>query len=359
MLPLLPLAAEFHPLQVVWFILIAVLWIGYLILEGFDYGVGMLIPVLGKTEKERRVIVNTIGPVWDSNQVWLLTAGGATFAAFPGWYATLFSGAYIPLLLVLFALIIRGVSFEYRAKRPETKWRNAFDLMASTGSFLTALVFGIAFANMVIGLPLRMDERNPMLHIIDQSFWGYFSLFGILGGIVLVVAFLFHGANYLSLKTKGEFREKARAFSSTAGLAAIVVGAVFLLWSNLAYSAGMLGWIAMVVAALGLIGSWVAGRANRDGWAFIGSTVAVLFVAVGIFARIFPDIGFNNAAVPDMPLNITSAASTPYTLTIMTVAAGVFVPIVLLYTAWAYWVNRRRIGVANIPDEVPEGVAAY
>ena len=291
MLPLLPLAAEFHPLQVVWFILIAVLWIGYLVLEGFDYGVGMLIPVLGKTEKERRVIVNTIGPVWDSNQVWLLTAGGATFAAFPGWYATLFSGAYVPLLLVLLALIVRGVSFEYRAKRPETRWRHAFDWMATIGSFVTALVFGIAFANMVIGLPVRMDTRNPKLHIIDQSFWGYFSLFGILGGIALVVVFLFHGANYLTLKTKGEFRDKARAMAGTLGIVAIVVGAVFLLWSNLAYSAGVLGWVALVLAALGLVASWLAGKAGKDGFAFLGSSVAVLFVAVGIFARIFPNIG--------------------------------------------------------------------
>lgn len=354
----LPLAAEPHALQTVWFLLIAVLWIGYLVLEGFDYGVGMLIPFIGKNEKERRVIVNTIGPVWDSNQVWLLTAGGATFAAFPGWYATLFSGAYIPLLLVLAALIARGVAFEYRAKNPESSWRNTFDWMAVIGSFLTSLVFGIAFANMVQGLPVVADERNPLLHIVSQGLWGYFNPFGLLGGIVLVVAFLFHGANYLALKTRGDVHDRARAFAGKIGLVAIAGGAVFLIWSNLAYPAGVLGWIALVLAALGLVVSWIAGRAGRDGWAFVGTFLAILFVAVGIFARIYGNLGFDSAAVPDTPLDMVTAASTPYTHVIMTVAAAVFVPVVLAYTAWAYWVNRKRISVANIPDDVPAPMPA-
>lgn len=354
---MIPLAVDATPLQVTWFILIAVLWIGYLVLEGFDYGVGMLIPFLGRNETEKRVIVNTIGPVWDGNEVWLLTAGGATFAAFPGWYATLFSGLYIPLFLILFGLIIRGVSFEYRAKRPETHWRRAFDRMACIGSFLVSLLFGVAFANFVIGLPVEMSTVNPSLHVVTTGTLGLLSPFGLLGGVVLVVLFLFHGANYLALKTKGEVHARARSFSLKVGVLAILGGAVFLLWSNLAYGTGVIGWLLMLLAAAGLVVSWLMGRAGRDGWAFIATAATILFVAVGIFVRMFPAMGFDNTAVPGTPLDITTASSSELTLTIMAVAAGIFVPIVLAYTAWAYWVNRRRISEVNIPTDAPEPAA--
>lgn len=362
-------------LQVLWLILIAVLWIGYLVLEGFDYGVAMLIPFLGKTEKEKRVMVNTIGPVWDGNEVWLLTAGGATFAAFPAWYATLFSGAYLPLFLILVGLIIRGVSFEYRAKHPETKWRRTFDWMAAIGSFIVPLVFGIAFANFIIGLPVALataDMNTPVL--LDPAakalfvltpapyFWQLFSPFGILGGIVLVVAFLFHGSVYLTLKTRpGELHDRVRKFAQTIGLVAIVGGAVYLVWQNLAYPAmfpglALVGWIVTVVAALALIAAWWFVGHGREGIAFISTAVAILSVAVITFLTMVPGMGFAAAngsrAVADLPLTIMNASSSEGTLVLMTIVAVIFVPIVLAYTSWTYWVFRQRLGVENMPDEV-------
>lgn len=348
---LLPLAAEASTLQVVWYLLIAVLWIGYLILEGFDYGVGMLIPFLGRTEKERRVIVNTVGPLWDGNEVWLLTAGGATFAAFPGWYATLFSGLYIPFFLILFGLIIRGVSFEYRAKHPDARWRNAFDWMAATGSFIVSLVFGVGFANFIIGMPVALADGSNHLHVMTGGFWSLFSPFALLGGVVLVVLFLFHGANFLALKTKGTVHERAEAFSTKVGLVAIIGGAVYLVWANLAYGIGVLGWGLALVAAAGLIGSWLAIRAGRDGWAFTATTVSILLVAVWIFVRMWPTLGFDNSGAT-VPLDRVTAASTDLTLTIMTGAAVVFVPIVLAYQGWTVWIFRKRISTKNIPDDV-------
>jgi cytochrome d ubiquinol oxidase subunit II len=375
---------DYVTLQILWLILVAVLWIGYLVLEGFDYGVAMLIPFLGKTEKEKRVMVNTIGPVWDGNEVWLLTAGGATFAAFPAWYATLFSGAYLPLFLVLVGLIIRGVSFEYRAKHPETKWRNTFDWMAAIGSFIVPLVFGVAFANFIIGLPVALatTAQNPYLmapaaaalYVITPApyFWQLFSPFALLGGIVLVVAFLFHGSVYLTLKTKaGELHDRVRKFASTIGLVAIVGGAAYLLWQNLVYPAQgaltkaalgvdlaptlqLIGWIMTVVAAVALIAAWWFVGHGREGIAFISTSVAILAVAVITFSTMVPGMGFVNAAGDrtSAPLNILNGSSSPETLTLMTIVAVIFVPIVLAYSAWTYWVFRQRLGVENMPEEV-------
>ena len=381
-------AAPAVGLQILWVILIAVLWIGYLVLEGFDYGVAMLIPFLGKTDKERRVMVNTIGPVWDGNEVWLLTAGGATFAAFPAWYATLFSGAYLPLFLILVGLIIRGVSFEYRSKHPETKWRNTFDWMAAIGSFIVPLVFGIAFANFIMGLPVALatgDMNTPVLlapaaeHLFVLTPAPYFLQlfingygFGLMGGIVLVVAFLFHGAIYLTLKTRpGELHDRARKFAQTIGLVAIVGGAVYLVWQNLMFPAEaalteaalgvnlapalqLAGWIMTAVAAVALIAAWWFVGHGREGIAFISTAVAILSVAVITFLTMVPGLGFVDAAGDrtTAPLNLLNASSSQTTLVLMTIVAVIFVPIVLAYTAWSYWVFRKRLGVENMPDEV-------
>ena len=340
-------------LQLLWFCLIAVLWIGFLVLEGFDYGVAMLIPVLGRTDKERRVLVNTIGPVWDGNEVWLLTAGGATFAAFPGWYATLFSGLYIPLFLILIALIVRGLAFEYRAKRPEQSWKNRWDWGAAIGSFVVSLVLGVGFSNFVKGMPVQVAEGRQAVHVFTGGFWSLFSPFALLGGVVLVVLFLFHGAIFLALKTRGDIHERAKAFALKVGLVAIGGGGVWLLWSNLAYGTGLPGWILMLVAAAGLVFAWFMVKQEADGWAFVGTAVSIVVVAIGIFWTMYPDLGFDNSAA-ERPLNIVTASATPYTLTIMTWAAAVFVPIVLGYQAWSYWVFRRRLSTANIPDEAKE-----
>lgn len=351
------LAIEPTALQTLWFVLIAILWIGYLVLEGFDYGVAMLIPFLGKNEKGKRVMVNTIGPVWDGNEVWLLTAGGATFAAFPGWYATLFSGLYLPLFLVLVGLIIRGVAFEYRSKHPEARWRNAFDWMACIGSFVVSLVFGVGFANFIIGLPVAPAANSPALFVLTPSpyFWQLFSPFALLGGVVLVVLFLFHGAIYLALKTKGEVHDRAKAFAEKVGLAAIGGGAVYLVLSNtLVHPVGWIGWVLLVLAAAGLVAGWWFIRSGRDGLAFISTAATILFVAIGIFVTMWPGLGFADAGgAAESPLNVVTASSTEFTLTLMTIAAVIFVPIVLAYTSWTYWVFRRRLGVENIPDDEP------
>ncbi|MCW3159050.1 cytochrome d ubiquinol oxidase subunit II [Micropruina sonneratiae] len=341
-------------LQLVWFGLIAVLWIGYLVLEGFDYGVGMLIPYLGRNDKERRVLVNTIGPVWDGNEVWLLTAGGATFAAFPGWYATLFSALYLPLFLILIALIVRGLAFEYRAKRPEQSWKYGWDRGASIGSFVVSLVFGVGFSNFVIGLPVQVADGRQGVHVFTGGFWSLFSPFALLGGVVLVALFLFHGAIFIALKTRGEIHQRAKAFAEKIGLGVIGAGGAWLLWSNLAYGTGVPGWILLVVAAGGLVMAWYMVRADRDGWAFIGTAVSTAVIAIGIFLRMYPDLGFDNSSTMDAPLNIVTASASPLTLTIMTWAAVVFVPIVLGYQAWSYWVFRRRLSTANIPDDSPQ-----
>lgn len=381
-------AAPAVGLQILWVILIAVLWIGYLVLEGFDYGVAMLIPFLGKNDKERRVMVNTIGPVWDGNEVWLITAGGATFAAFPAWYATLFSGAYLPLFLILVGLIIRGVSFEYRSKHPETKWRNTFDWMAAIGSFIVPLVFGIAFANFIMGLPVALatgDMNTPVLlqpamdHLFVLTPAPYFLQlfingygFGLMGGIVLVVAFLFHGAIYLTLKTRpGELHDRARKFAQTIGLVAIVGGAVYLVWQNLMFPAmgagtaaalgidlgpalQLAGWIVTAVAAVALIAAWWFVGHGREGIAFVSTSVAILSVAVITFLTMVPGLGFVDAAGDrtTAPLNLLNGSSSQTTLVLMTIVAVIFVPIVLAYTAWSYWVFRKRLGVENMPDEV-------
>ncbi len=342
-------------LQVVWFILIAVLWIGYLVLEGFDYGVGMLIPFLAKSEKEKRVMVNTVGPVWDGNEVWLLTAGGATFAAFPAWYATLFSGLYLPLFLVLVGLIIRGVAFEYRSKHPEMKWRNAFDWMASIGSFLVTLVFGVGFANFIIGLPVAAAANNPSLFVVTPSpyFWQLFSWFGLLGGVTLVALFLFHGSLFLALKTKGELHERAKGFATKVGLVSIGLGAIFLVSQNLIHPTGLPGWVLLVLAAAGLASAWWFNAQDRDGIAFISTAAAILFVAVGIFLTMWPGLGFAAVGGGASPLNAMNASSSEMTLTLMTIAAVIFVPIVLAYQSWTYWVFRKRLGVENMPDDQP------
>jgi len=239
-------------LSILWFWLIAVLWIGYLVLEGFDFGVGMLTSILprgdyAQKDRERRLLVNTIGPHWDGNEVWLLTAGGATFAAFPEWYATLFSGFYLPLLLILLALIIRGVSFEYRGKINDPRWSKVFEWGVIIGSWLPSFLWGVAFANLVRGVLL---DGN---HQYIGGFWALLNPFALLGGIATTVLFLLHGSLFVALKTYGEVHHRALKFAKIFALIAIVGGAIWLVWAQLAYSVAWT-WLPLIVAALSLIG---------------------------------------------------------------------------------------------------------
>jgi len=334
-------------LTTVWFCLIAVLWVGYFALEGFDFGVGMLLPVLGREERERRVLINTIGPVWDGNEVWVLVAGGATFAAFPEWYATLFSGFYLPLLLILVALIVRGVAFEYRAKRDDATWRARWDLAIFWGSLLPAVLWGVAFGNIVRGVPIDADLEYV------GGFFNLLNPYALLGGLTTLLLFLTHGAMYVALKTDGPIRREARSLATRSGLAAALVAVVFLVWTQVDTGSVASG-VLFVLAALALLAGVAAAGSAREGWAFVGTFVTIALAVAGLFAALFPDV-MPTSLADGTSLTTTNAAATAYTLKIMTGVAVVFTPIVLVYQGWTYWVFRKRISVHHIPEAVLAG----
>ncbi|RJO78751.1 cytochrome d ubiquinol oxidase subunit II [Nocardia panacis] len=332
-------------LQEFWFLLIGVLFTGYFVLEGFDFGVGMLMPILGRgDDARRRVALNTIGPVWDGNEVWLLTAGGAMFAAFPEWYASLFSGFYFALLILLVGLILRVVAIEWRGKIDDPRWRRRADLGIGLGSWLPALAWGWVFANVVRGVPL--DARKQFA----GSVWDLFDPYAVLGGLATGLLFALHGATFLVLKTGGEYRDEAlRALRVLLGPTVLVVGA-FGLWTQLAYGNGWT-WIALGAAVLGLLVSGAAAFTQRDGWGFVGTTVAVAAASALLFGSLFPNV---LPSTIDAAYNLTihNASSTPYTLKVMSWAAVLVTPVVLIYQGWTYWVFRKRITVQQIPASV-------
>ena len=335
-------------LTTVWFGLITILWVGYLVLEGFDFGVGILLPVLGRTERERRVVINTIGPVWDGNEVWVLVAGGATFAAFPEWYATLFSGFYLALFLILVALIVRGVAFEFRSKRPEHSWRRGWDLAIFFGSLLPAILWGTALANIVGGVPIDAN------HEFTGSLLTLLNPYGLLGGLTTLALFVTHGAAFLALKTTGDIRVRANRLAGRVGLAAAVLAVAFLAWTQQKTGDPASATLS-VLAAVALVGALLANRRGREGWAFAGTAVTIALAVVALFVALFPDV-MPSTTDAAYSLTTTNASSTSYTLSIMTVVAVIFTPLVLLYQGWTYWVFRRRIGVNQIPpDETGAG----
>jgi cytochrome d ubiquinol oxidase subunit II len=324
-----------------WFCLIALLWVGYLVLEGFDFGVGMLLPVLGRNDAERRVLINTIGPVWDGNEVWLLTAGGATFAAFPEWYATLFSGFYLALLLILFALIIRGVAFEYRGKIDDPAWRLRWDVAIVVGSALPALLWGVAFANIVAGVPIDAHKQftGTLLTLLNP--------YALLGGLTTLSLFALHGALFLGLRTTGELRERAVKLAVQLSIPVTVIAGAFAVWTQLAHGKGWT-WLAVAVAALGLIGAGQAARQGRELIGFALTSVVTIAAVVLLFGSLFPDVmpSSTNSA---FSLTVHNASSTHYTLVVMTWVAVIMTPVVLVYQSWSYWVFWRRLAVKDIP----------
>lgn len=335
---------DLETLQVLWFVLIAVLWTGYLVLEGFDFGVGMLMPILGRKEKDRRVMINTIGPVWDGNEVWLLTAGGATFAAFPEWYASLFSGFYIPLFIILICLIVRGMGFEYRSKINDATWRRRWDASVIIGSWLPSILWGVAFANLVRGV--EMDAN----HTVTGGFFSLLSPFALLGGVVTMLLFLTHGAVFVALKTEGDIRVRARRLAGMFSVASVVAAGGWALWAQLAYGTTWT-WGAVAVAAAALVAVVVSNARAREGWAFFWSALAILAAVVLIFGSMYPDV-MPASNDPANSLNIRNASSTEYTLTVMTWVALFLTPLVLLYQSWTYWVFRKRIGTHHIPEPI-------
>ena len=325
----------------VWFLLIAVLWIGYFFLEGFDFGVGVLLPALGKSDHERRVMLNTIGPVWDGNEVWLLVAGGATFAAFPEWYATLFSGFYLPLLLILVALIVRGVAFEYRGKRDSDQWRAGWDSAIFFGSLVPAILWGVAFANIVRGVPIDADGTYT------GGFFNLLNGYALLGGVVTLGLFVTHGATFLALKTSGIVRERAHSVVARSGLATAVAAVLFLGWT-LIEQGEPASWALSTLAALSLLVGLAFDRQRREGWAFIFTGLTIALAVATLFVVLYPNV-MPSSTNSVFSLTVENAASSPYTLKVMTWVAVVMTPIVLLYQSWTFWVFRKRIGVDDLP----------
>ncbi|MCP3818070.1 cytochrome d ubiquinol oxidase subunit II [Streptomyces sp. A3M-1-3] len=326
----------------VWFVLIAVLWTGYFFLEGFDFGVGVLTKLLARDRKERRVLINTIGPVWDGNEVWLLTAGGATFAAFPEWYATLFSGFYLPLLLILVCLIVRGVAFEYRAKRPEEKWQTNWEHAIFWTSLLPALLWGVAFGNIVRGV--KIDAEMEYV----GSLGDLVNVYSVLGGLVTLTLFTFHGAVFTALKTVGDIRDRSRRLATSLGLVTAVLALVFLVWTQVSRGDGK-SFVAVIVAVLALVAALGFNMVGREGWAFALSGVTIAAVVAMLFLTLFPNV-MPSSLNEEWNLTVANASSSPYTLKIMTWCAAVATPIVLLYQGWTYWVFRKRIGTQHIAD---------
>ena len=326
-------------LQILWFILIAVLWIGFYFLEGFDFGVGMLLPFIGKKDVERRAIINSIGSTWDGNEVWLLTAGGATFAAFPEWYATMFSGFYLALFLLLIGLIIRGVAFEYRSKDANPAWRSRFDWMIAVGSFLAALLLGAAFANLARGVPINADK------MFTGNLFTLLNPYGLLGGVTTVAVFLLHGVNFLGLKLEGALRERVNAAAKKLWIAA---SALYIALGIFTYIAGFWarGIVSPGVVPIAAIAFLLAAgyfiNQKREGWAFIMVALNIVFTQVTFFLMTFPNV-MASTINPDWSLTIYNASSSQYTLTVMSIVALIFVPIVLAYQGWTYYMFRKRI----------------
>jgi cytochrome d ubiquinol oxidase subunit II len=323
-------------LQVLWFVLIGVLWTGYFVLEGFDFGVGMLVRVLGRDETDKRVIIHTIGPVWDGNEVWLIVAGGATFAAFPGWYASAFSGFYLALFLVLAALIIRGVSFEFWGKIPSPRWRTGWEWALAIASGAAALLFGVAWANFIHGVP--MDAA----HEVHASLLDLLHPYALLGGLSTLSLFAAHGANFLTLRTRDELQARAERLARRLTPIAAIVTAAFLVWT-VADQAFTISVTVCTLIALAGAAAVPAAQRRSPGAGFLASTLAVVLLTVVLMVSLFPD-ALPSTTRHAFDLTLVAASSTPYTLTVMTVVAVIFVPIVLCYQAWTYWVFRHRLG---------------
>jgi cytochrome d ubiquinol oxidase subunit II len=326
--------------ELIWFLLIAILFIGYFILEGFDFGVGILLPFVAKSDTERRMVINTIGPHWDGNEVWLITAGGAMFAAFPDWYATLFSGFYIALFLMLIALIIRGVAFEFRSKVENIKWRKFWDWSIFFGSIIPALLWGVAFSNFVRGVPIGEN------FVYIGNFWDLINIYSIIGGLVTLTGFTVQGAIFLSMKLEKPFANRINNLAMKLWVPNIFVLLLFVIetyfFTDIIDQLGVNPGVVPISAVFSLfVVGWFI-KIKQNGWAFFMNCLAIIFSASTIFLILYPRVMVSSI---DSMYNLTimNSASGEYTLRIMTIIALIFVPIVVAYQAWTYWVFRKRI----------------
>ncbi|MBW0091792.1 cytochrome d ubiquinol oxidase subunit II [Pseudonocardia sp. KRD-184] len=322
-------------LPTLWFLAIALLWTGYLVLEGFDFGVGMLLPAVGRDEAGRRTMINAIGPVWDGNEVWLITAIGAMFAAFPAWYAATLSGFYLPVLLIVVALVFRGVAFEYRGKIDSVVWRKRWDAAILGGSLVPAFGWGLVFANLLRGVEIGADGvvRSGLLDLL--------SPYALLGGLATTTLFVLHGALFLGLKTDGPVRHRARLTARTSAFAAVPVVGGFLAWTVRDQGSGAVA----ALLAVGLLLAAVAAAARwREGWAFAATAASIVALAVVVFDGLHPAL-MRSTVSPAFDLTVANASSGPYTLGVLSVIGAVFLPLVVGYQAWSYWVFRKRVRV--------------
>jgi cytochrome d ubiquinol oxidase subunit II len=330
-----------------WFILITLLWTGFFVLEGFDLGVGMLHGIVGRHEPGRRTVINTIGPLWDGNEVWLIVAGAAIFAAFPGWYATWFSGLYLALVLLLAALMARGTSFEFRGKRDSAAWRRMWDGLLTGGSLLVPLLIGIALGDLLAGLPIDKSQNYT------GTFWDLFQPYGVYTGITLVAICVLHGATFITLKTTGDVADRAARVATRSGFAVALIVIGWAVWTHVIAGKGFwpnpveIGIVLVVIAA-----AWLA-HDRSQGWAFTCSTITIALAMLTLFTDLYPNVMISsiNSAYN---LTIANTASPSYTLTLMSIVALVFLPVVLAYTAWNYYVFRKRISSSDFaPPRLP------
>ncbi len=329
-------------LNIVWFVMIAVFWVGFFVLEGFDFGVGMLHSFVGKTDEERRIAINSIGPTWDGNETWLVIAGIATFGAFPSWYATMFSTFYLPLFIVLVALIVRGVSFEYNRKIDNPKWRSAWRWSMTIGSLLVPLLLGTAFGDMLHGLPINSD------HNYTGSFFGLLVPFGLYTGLTLTVLSLLLGALFLSLKTTGELHDRVTKLSSRLGWLAALVTFGWLTWIHVGLGVGFFPNPFQVLALAAVVGAALFAESRSEGWAFAAGATAIGGVLASIFVELYPRVmvSSTNSAYN---LTVANSSSPSYTLKVMTVVAAIIFPMVLLYQGWSLYVFRKRLTSGPLP----------
>jgi cytochrome bd ubiquinol oxidase subunit II len=323
-------------LHTIWFIIITVLWIGFFVLEGFDFGVGALHMLIGKSETGRRVVINTIGPWWDGNEVWLIVAGAGMFAAFPEWYATMFSALYLALVLLLVALFGRGVSFEWRGKRESQRWRNGWSWALTIGSILIPLLVGVALGDLLHGLPI--DSK----HEFTGNFFSLLTGYGLMTGVTMVVLCLLHGATFLALRTTDEIRDRARAAGRRIGPVAIFVNIAWCAWTLVVIGGGTVPQPTQIFGVIAVIFATALAATDNDGWAFVASGIAIAAAIGQIFIALFPNVmvSTTNHAYN---LTVNNAAAGHYGLVVMTVVAVLFFPVILLYQGWSFHVFRRRV----------------
>jgi len=330
-------------LHTIWFVLVAFFWVGFFVLEGFDFGVGVLHTIVGKTDAEREVALSTIGPWWDGNEVWLIVAGAGTFAAFPLWYATMFSALYLALLLVLFALMARGVSLEFKGKSENPRWRGTWKWCTTLGSLLIPLLLGVGLGDLLVGLPINSN------HDYTGNFFDLLTPYGLWTGLTLLGLCLLHGASFLKLRTTDALRERSRGVARPLGWAAIALVIGWVIWTrNIAGGADVPG----PVEALAVIAVMFAARAavtDYDGWAFAASAVAIAATVGSIFIDLYPNVMVSSTNTA-YNLTVNNAASGHYALTVMTVVAVIFVPVVLIYQGWSFHVFHGRIKGPSTPE---------